>query len=148
MDSSCLLLFVLVFFAFFIILKVTDSHTGAMLTLFFIIMSQLCLWCFSVFRMNALFVLLHSRLIWSTVCGTATSTSTTVTCPRSLYTPPSRRLPRCVASATHSTRLAWMCDHPFYRLNGVSFTQWCQTLQARHVLFASWPQKYSIFNCT
>lgn len=48
---------------------------------------------------------LLTRLTWSTVCGTATSTSTTGTCRRWLCTPPLRPLPRLVfISSAHNTR--------------------------------------------
>lgn len=97
MNSSCLLLVVLVFFAFLIILKVNLSiiHSQTVILV--------CLFGFGILgggdgklstvTIQIVFPLL-SRLIWSTVCGTATSILTTGTCQKSLCTLPLKPLPR------------------------------------------------------
>lgn len=100
MNSSCLLLVVLVFFAFLIILKVNINYSQSDTVILG------CLFGFgicvhlgggdgklSTVTIQIFFPLL-SRLIWSTVCGTATSILTTGTCQKSLCTLPLKPLPR------------------------------------------------------
>lgn len=155
LDSSCLLLFVLVFFAFLIILKVK------LLVIHIYIWFILCVGSFTLCPSKAKLIkkksytessysfpvfgfskgaspfqilCLLSRLTWSTVCGTATSTSTTGTCQRLPSTLPLRPLPRCAHCLRYSQYSpsqntlclsdAVICNAEVEPAGGVSSTQW------------------------